>query len=645
MIAERLRRVPAPVLAFLLALVVYGAALYVMQPASTGDEPHYALEALSIARDGDRDLRNDYLDPARVAAVTNLAALDAHAADFGTGRLVSAHGVGLPLILAPVAAVTDDLLWMRVVMVLVAALAAALLLRLVLRVDAGWRGWLAWALVAFSLPLVGYATQLYPETVAALCVLVALNALVDGPRSRLLWVMGAFAAGALPWLHGRYIPVLVGLAVAFALRALWGRRQGRVEAVALAGAPIVLSLAVLAVAFNAWYGSPMPTAVFGLEDSTATVVANASATPAPSEPGDVVAAGAAAPAPVEQEGPVDYLLKLLRTPTGNGVYTSTVANFLSPGTGWLPFAPVHVLALAGLAALAIVRWRWAAVGLLVAAGYLALLLGTAIESRFAYPARYLVVLIPLVAIPLAVVLRARWTWPLVAVAGALTAAITAAGVLYPGALLAASGAASVNVPVVRDTADPWPVTPADTGRVASYEPEVRERAGVSRSVTLQSGAYTTAFEVLADGTPSPGSSADLEIVAQDGGTTARQTVSAEQVGARRVFKVPLQVVGPAPVRLRLTSHPRDAFRLSAVQIVGTEYATTDPPAYYDWRKALGWGLVIAALAAALAYSLWSSSRRERQSANTTAAGTPATSSASSSATENEPMKGGSNAAT
>ncbi|HWV86047.1 MAG TPA: hypothetical protein VNZ62_11435, partial [Capillimicrobium sp.] len=45
--------------AFAIALAVFGAALVLILPSPNGDEPHYVLEAVSIARDLDRDLTNE----------------------------------------------------------------------------------------------------------------------------------------------------------------------------------------------------------------------------------------------------------------------------------------------------------------------------------------------------------------------------------------------------------------------------------------------------------------------------------------------------------------------------------------------------------------------------------------------------------
>lgn len=85
---------------FIVAFVVYLVAFLVMAPIPVGDQPHFQLEALSLAYDLDRDLDNDYRE--RVFQVFPRGAGDRHAAQYTPGGpFVSYHSVGLPLLLAP----------------------------------------------------------------------------------------------------------------------------------------------------------------------------------------------------------------------------------------------------------------------------------------------------------------------------------------------------------------------------------------------------------------------------------------------------------------------------------------------------------------------------------------------------------------
>src|SRR5215208_6738165 len=72
------------VVPFAVALLVYLVAYVVMDPNTTGDEPHYLLTAESIAYDGDLDLTNDYASKERTLRVVNVYPLSPvpHAADY-----------------------------------------------------------------------------------------------------------------------------------------------------------------------------------------------------------------------------------------------------------------------------------------------------------------------------------------------------------------------------------------------------------------------------------------------------------------------------------------------------------------------------------------------------------------------------------
>jgi hypothetical protein len=603
---ERLARLPAPVLGFLIALVVYGGALGVMRPVPSGDEPHYALEAISLARDGDRDMRDEYADAGLIHAVTALPALDPHARDFGDGRLVSTHGVGLPLLLTPVAAVTTSVTAMRLELLLLAALAAAVLLRIVRRFDDGWRGWAAWALVAFSLPVVAYATQLYPELPGALCLLLGVNGILAGPRRRWEWLLGAAATAFLPWLHVRYLPIVAGLVVVFLARLWRDRRDAPVALpLVLAAAPIALSGAAMAYAFNRWYGSPLPTVIFGSSDVL----------PAVGPPVDASAAAAAA-APVPSAA--DYVQLLLDNPSPRVIYRSVVAAVLTPGGGWLPYAPVHVVALAGVAALAVLRWRWAVAGVLLAGGYLALLFASTIESQYTFPGRYVIVVLPLAAIALAAALRSRVGVVAAGALGAVSALILFAGVTRPGEMIAANSSKGTDLPVVHQMQPLLPVTAAFDTKFVSHRP-ARDR-GRSTATTVRSepveidrGTYNAAF-VLRSGPGDPAARAVLQVRRADGQPVTEMTVRASEVPGERVFTMPFQATGTVAVRTEVRLSPPGGLRAGGVQVAGTLPWTKEPPAYYQWPRTLGWALLTLGLAAALAYALVSSSRRLRQRA-------------------------------
>jgi hypothetical protein len=362
-----------------LALALFGtyyASYEGLNYAATGDEPHYLIEARSLAFDGDRDMRNNYADPGEVKKVYGgsfdpccLQAYDYH----HDGRLFPIHNMGLPLLLAAPIGLDAGLLPARLALIAFAVLAALQLLGLLrdLRVGSGTATFVAWAAVAFSVPLTGFAAAVYPEVPAALLVLTAGRAIVVAGPGRGRTMLGVAAVAFLPWLHVRY-----GLlAVALGIGLLWRARRGaspaeRTRATRLVTAPLALSVLALGIGFYHWYGSPLPSAAYKMPP----VLTKAS----------------------------DYSL--------GAVYSNTFGSIFGADFGWLTVAPVHLLALTGIPLL-VRRWGTAAgLALLVVVAYV-IQSGTVYQG-YSLPGRYLVPVIPLVAIPLALLLDrvrpARW---------------------------------------------------------------------------------------------------------------------------------------------------------------------------------------------------------------------------------------------
>jgi hypothetical protein len=375
---------------FAIAFAVYLAAFLVMRPATAGDEQHYLLAAQSIALDGDIDLSNDYASRERTLAVTNHFPQEPQAFRYTSSEaVVPFHPLGLSFLLAPAVALGGITL-ARLSMILIAALVADQLYRLLaqLGVARPRHRWLAWGAVALSLPLLVFSNQFYPELPGALLVLVSLRVVATGepgPRA----ILGAALAGAaLPWLHIRYLPVAAFLLVALIyaacpardgsgrhrrlVRRMWGHTRRCLRALATSrrsvglsiALPFAVSIAGLAGVFEALYGSPLPDA--------------------PYRP-----LGVGGPGSAGSTFWYEYLL----------------AYFLHPADGWIPYAPVHWL---GIAAIGCAVWKLGRPAVVVVAAiavYLVIVASAGLAPGFGFPARFLVIFVPLVAIPLAVALE------------------------------------------------------------------------------------------------------------------------------------------------------------------------------------------------------------------------------------------------
>jgi hypothetical protein len=493
---------------FALAFAVYLFAFLEIRPGATGDEPHYLITAESIAYDLDVDLRNDYASPERVLRMVNVFPLGPDAFVYKeSGELRPFRGVGLPAVLAPGAAL-GGLTGARIVMVLIAALLADQLYRLLRDLRLRWRyRVLAWAAALFCLPIVVFSSQIYPELAGALLVVAALRVMIGGASRPIALALGSSAAVALVWLHVRYFPLSVGLLFGLTLAAClrdWSpSRRGRglkgtvqaawaivVRCAAVLTsrwraitvpvlAPYVVGFVLLALAFEHWYGSP-----------------------------DLHAPYEAYGDPSVGTGRWDFW------------YHYALRDLLDPVVGWIPFAPVHWLGFAGLGCF-VVMFGWPAAGAIaVAAGYELLISSVGTGVGFGLPARYPMIVVPLIAVPLAVVIqKIRIALvifvPLFAVS--LVFAVAAArnfGQLYPGDVQRIFGMrstapafpelAGVQAPVSFTLAPDAPPAP-QVGKVeggAVVGRASRDKAGFLRFgpwVGLKEGAYLATFSLAANG--------------------------------------------------------------------------------------------------------------------------------------------------
>lgn len=349
----------------------------------SGDEPHYLIMAQSLILERDLDLRDNYAredwreyTPGPIAPH--------YGAPRSDGRPYPAHSPGLPVLLAPAYALGGR----PAVVVLLAVMAGLLgleVFRLAMASGASETGarW-GWAL-ALGPPVFFFGFQVYTELPSALALTFALRMLSGAPGPGAAAFAGA-AASLLPWLHVKMVPAAAVLGLIALLRLRASARKAFV-AVALAAA----------VAFCGYYafvfGRPTPLALYG------------------GVPRDL---GGGTPG------------------------RATLGLLLDRSFGLLPHAPLYLLALASLPWLRRTPeglWRFHAV---LALAVVAPLLGWRMWwGGQSAPARFLVPLLPLLAVALALRLSevprglARWRLALLVVGLGLAVFMT----VRPGALL------------------------------------------------------------------------------------------------------------------------------------------------------------------------------------------------------------------
>jgi len=583
-------RVLRTLIAAAVALVLFTGALITINPPLDGDEPHYEVLAASIARDLDTDVANEYDDADLLQEIYGGTSLDAHAFEFPGGHgLRSIHGVGLPILLAPVALVTFSPFWMHMVVVVVAAIGAGLLMALLEMIPFGrpWERWAAWAAVVLSAPIVVYSGQLYPEILGATLTLGAAVLLArarPGP-----WAMAGagLLAAALPWAHVRFLAVTLALA-AIGVWRCWGAER-RWTLIAAFLAPLAVSGVAMALLFQHWYGSWLPTAQYGLSDSPRS---------------------------------------------WPGTYRNAVGNLLGSEYGWLPIAPIHLLGLVAVGVLVGRVGRSALAGVLGAGVYLLAISGAGLGfGGGTFPGRFLVVLIPLIAVPLLVGLATIRTWwwrAACLLLGAITVALTVDAVrtnASPGATLPGSlGARYERVwpdltRAIQQRQVVWTGVPAQmdgtVGRVAADGPPGRGVPGSRTAPAGQAGillrgttpvfpasSYLAALHLRSDAHVE-GTIATLEVRDEQGRVNFSRTIEGDALLPRtgwRAFQMTYHT--PNTARQTITVRTTGAVGLSAGAPGIANYPGTTQRGmrgYPAVGTTVAWivGIVLAAIGAAL----------------------------------------------
>jgi len=241
---------------------------------TASDEPHYLLIMESIDRDHDLDLRNNY-DAADYADYYAGRLPDRHVIISGDSQL-PIRDLGLPLLGALPFAVARR----TGVLVLMCLVGAAV----------AWRGYaflrfhafsrhaaiVAAGAVALLHPVFTYSTQIYPDLVVALGVLVVAE-MLSRPATAVRLAAASAILGLLPWLTVRAWFIVVGMGLVVAWIALAPLARGitarRIALVAAGGGPFVGWTVLLVAVDYRMFGIPVPNAGYYLIQGAQTVLA------------------------------------------------------------------------------------------------------------------------------------------------------------------------------------------------------------------------------------------------------------------------------------------------------------------------------------------------------------------------------------
>jgi hypothetical protein len=361
--SERVTALPSAAL-FALAFAVFaGVGLHhVRSVQATGDEPEYLLMTQSLGKEHDLDVQDNWKRGDFLEYVPGMGELP-HGTTRKDGRPISTHSPGLPALLALPYAIGGRTACALVLALLAAAMALQVRALALQATGSAAASLLAWA-AAVGPPAFHYSFHVYTEIPSAFALAASLRILLGAPGPARA-ALAALLVSALPWLHVKTIPAVAVLGLVAVLRL-----RGRSRAAFLAVAALMAAAYVLY--YEMVFGTPTPLGLYR---------------------GRV-------PKGTREAVPL----------------TAAFGIFLDRAYGLLPYAPVWIVALGGLPALLRRSGRDGLPFVLVAAAlFVPILTWRAWFAGFCPPARFLVPVVPVLAVALA--LRgsapprglARWT--------------------------------------------------------------------------------------------------------------------------------------------------------------------------------------------------------------------------------------------
>ena len=211
---------------FVLPLVVYLAILpwSWSKHSPVGDEPHYLLLTHSLAFDLDTDLANNYADDDSLSFIDRRLKPQLGDPVGRNGELYSRHNMLLPLVLAPAYRLFGPLGALVIMAALTAAVCwAVLALASHYTPDLPGEAVAAYAILAFTAPLLLYSYQIWVEVPAALLTLIVLIEIHRSGKpssSRTLgWLALVVSLLLLPLLKLRFLVIAVSLVVLMSIRS------------------------------------------------------------------------------------------------------------------------------------------------------------------------------------------------------------------------------------------------------------------------------------------------------------------------------------------------------------------------------------------------------------------------------------------
>jgi hypothetical protein len=261
----------ATFVAFVLAAVLGGCAAWAADVRTPGgDEPSYLLISTSLLKDGDVDLKNNYARRDYASFFGGDLGPDLRQRGIH-GEMYSIHAPGVSALVAPLFQIFGYT-GARVMIVLLTSIGAMLIWRLCWRAtDSAEAAWFAWAAVVLTPAFAMQSFSVFPDGPALLAVAAGVLLIVQLARGFLPgWLpvtLTGIGLAALPWLHTRFAVLAGGLGAVIGLRLMFFSAPPRTRAARLAAllALPVVSALLWFYFFKVAYGTFDPRAPYANE--------------------------------------------------------------------------------------------------------------------------------------------------------------------------------------------------------------------------------------------------------------------------------------------------------------------------------------------------------------------------------------------
>ncbi|MCX8093961.1 MAG: hypothetical protein N3E50_07355 [Candidatus Goldbacteria bacterium] len=193
------------IFSFIFYLVTTSYVTLIYPP--TGDEPHYITTAISIAKDLDFNLKNNYEEkryyfkfyPDYIQDYKNIHTIEKNNGYYPT------HNIGLSVLISPLIT-ANGRYWLQFFMNLVTAFLIIMIYILLLQIGIDDR---KAALLSLSfgicMPIITHASLILTEIPAALLISYAIYFLFTDKNTYSKRIIFFFSIGFLPWLHSKFI--------------------------------------------------------------------------------------------------------------------------------------------------------------------------------------------------------------------------------------------------------------------------------------------------------------------------------------------------------------------------------------------------------------------------------------------------------